>query len=139
MMRLGAASEKVLLMYWALVAMLATLLLSCPSSCFLLYPVFFFCFFCAISASLRVMHYLIYEQLDLDAQLILLGALDRRKRFVEMLYRRIADVGDEVGEVLGALKLDLALDLRNDRLGIHVLRNMLCGSFLLFLFLLFCP
>lgn len=41
MMRLGAASENVLLMYWALAAMLATLLLSCPSSFFLLYPVSF--------------------------------------------------------------------------------------------------
>lgn len=76
------------------------------------------------------MHYLIHKQLDLNAQLILLGALDRRKRFVEVLYRRIADVGNEVGEVFGALELDLALDLRNDRLGIHVLRNMLCDSFL---------
>lgn len=45
--------------------------------------------------------------------------VDLGEGLVEMRGGGGADVGDEVGEILGALELDLALDLRYDRVGVH--------------------
>lgn len=71
--------------------------------------------------SMGFFFYLIHEHFNLIAQLILPSiALYRRKSFIEVLDRRVAHVCDEVGEIVGALQLDLALDLRDDGFGIHV-------------------
>lgn len=45
--------------------------------------------------------------------------VDVGERLVETRRGRVAHVGDEVGQVLGALQLDAALDLGDDRLGVH--------------------
>ena len=64
--------------------------------------------------------YLINERLNLIPQLILaLMPIYVRKRLVNARGGGVADIGDQVGEILGALQLDAALDLGDDGVGVH--------------------
>lgn len=65
--------------------------------------------------------HLVDERLNLVPKAVLAagGALDGRKGLVDAVGGGAADVGEQVGEVLGGLELDLALDLGDDGVGGH--------------------
>lgn len=65
--------------------------------------------------------HLVDERLNLVPKAVLAagGALDGRKGLVDAAGGGAADVGEQVGEVLGGLELDLALDLGDDGVGGH--------------------
>lgn len=64
--------------------------------------------------------YIIDERLYLTPQLILAFLpLDLWERFVETRRGGVAHVGDEVGQVIGGLELDLALGLGGGRVCVH--------------------